>query len=380
MEVGLKNVFWIAGESSGDLHSSMVIKRLNERGKKFNHIGIGGYRMQEQGFKALFPFKKFSQMGFGEVLSKLPFLLKTELEIKKLFINIKPEIVVLVDFPGFNLRIAKIAYELNIPVLYYICPQFWAWRHSRVCKLEADTNIVACILPFEKELLDINRVNSTYVGHPIAEEIEIQVSREKFALTFGLNPEKDWLGFMPGSRNNEVVKVLPAFIDAISRFNQDEYEFLISKSHSVKNDVFWKYIPDKKKLPVTVIDGYIYEMIQYSRFIAVTSGTATLEVAYLGTPSIIVYKTSRLSYEIAKKLIRVNKIGLPNIILENEVIPELIQGDVNGENIHNKIQHYLSDTSEYNAMKQELLRVKETLKEKSASNEVADLIERYIKD
>lgn len=378
MAVGLKNIFWVAGENSGDLHSSVVIKRLNERKKLFNHIGIGGYRMQREGFKPLFPFGKFSQMGFWEVIGKVPFFLKVESQIKKLLVNIKPDLVVLVDFPGFNLRMAKIAYELNIPVIYYICPQFWAWRHGRVSRLQSDTNVVACILPFEKELLDINRVYSVYVGHPIAEEIELEVDKETFASTFGLNPDKKWLGFMPGSRNAEINKMLPAFIDAVKRFDADKYEFLISKSHSVKNDLFWKQIPQQQRSRVSVVDGYIYEMMQYCHFMVATSGTATLEIAYIGTPSIIVYKTSQISYEIARKLIRVDKIGLPNIVMEKKIVPELIQSGVNGENIYKQVMSYLEDEDKYSEQISELKNIRECLSEKSASNEVADLIEKFI--
>ncbi len=378
MAVGLKNIFWVAGENSGDLHSSMVIRRLNERKKPFNHIGIGGYRMQQQGFKPLFPFSKFSQMGFWEVIGKLPFFLKAEAQLRKLLINIKPELVVLVDFPGFNLRIAKIAYELNIPVIYYICPQFWAWRHGRVSRLQSDTNVVACILPFEKELLDINRVHSVYVGHPIAEEIELEVDKETFASTFGLNPDKKWLGFMPGSRNAEITNMMPSFIDAIKRFDAHKYEFLISKSHSVKNDIFWKQIPQKHRSRVSVVDGYIYEMMQYCHFMVVTSGTAALEIAYIGTPSVIVYKTSWISYEIAKKLIRVDKIGLPNIIMEKKIVPEIIQSDVSGENIHNQVKAYLDDDDKYRNQLADLKDIRQRLSEKSASNEVSDLIEKFI--
>jgi len=379
MNIGMKNIFWIAGENSGDLHSSMVIRRLKQRGRLYNHIGIGGYRMQKEGFKSLFPFKKFSQMGFWEVLSKLPFFLKVESEVKKLFVRIKPDLVILVDFPGFNLRIAKIAYEMNIPVIYYICPQFWAWRHNRVCRLQTDTSIVACILPFEKELLDINRVHSVYVGHPIAEEIEFTVDKKTFASTFGLNPDKRWIGFMPGSRDNEIIKILPIFINAIRKFGTDKYEYLISKSHSVKNELFWRYIPKDIRPLITIIDGYIYEMIKYSDFMTVTSGTATLEVAYIGTPAIIVYKTSKISYEIGKRLIRIKRIGLPNIILEEDLVPELVQDEVAGENIHNLIAQYLDDDNKYLAMKKGLQSIKECLGDKTASEEVADLVERYLK-
>ena len=378
MSANVKTIFWSAGENSGDLHASMVLKALKERGLYYKHIGIGGHRMQAEGFSPLFPFKKFSLIGFWEVVQSLPFIWRTEKEIKKILETNKPDLIVLVDYPGFNLRLAKTAYDLDIPVLYFICPQFWAWRHSRVNQLKEYVNFLALILPFEKELLDIHRVDSEYVGHPIAEEISIEVSREHFAETFGLDPGKKWLGFMPGSRDTEIKKILPAFIAAIKRFPSDEYQFLISKSHTVNNELFMSYIPETLSKRAFVIDGYMYEMIKYSHFMAVTSGTATLETAYIGTPFIIVYKTSQISYSIARKLIRIKRIGLPNIILEDDVVPELIQNQVTGENIKQIMSEYLNDQIAYKKMTTELLKVQDILREKKASREVAAIIERMI--
>jgi len=376
----VKNIFWVAGENSGDLHASIVIKALNKRGSNYRHLGIGGHRMQAQGFTPMFPFQKFSIMGFLEVLQSLPFIWHVEKEIKKFFAKIKPDLVVLVDYPGFNLRLARIAYDLDIPVLYFICPQFWAWRHGRVKQLKENTNFVASILPFEKESLDIHRVTSAYVGRPIAEEIQIEVGREQFANTFGLDPDKDWLGFMPGSRDSEIRKMLPPFIEAIRRFRTDEFQFLVSKAHTINHEMFMSYFPDKLLKRIFLIDGYMYEMIKYSRFMVVTSGTATLETAYIGTPFIIVYKSSWVSYSIARRLVRIKRIGLPNIILDNDIVPELIQDEVTGENIYTRILQYLDNSQEYDKMAAELGMIKELLSEKKASQEVASIIESIINE
>lgn len=374
----MKTIFWVAGENSGDLHASIVIKALKEKGSAYKHIGIGGQRMQAEGFTPLFPFNRFSLMGFGEVLKSIPFIWRVEKEIKQLFETKKPDLVVLVDYPGLNLRLAKAAYERDIPVLYFICPQFWAWRHGRVKQLHEHTNFVASILPFEKELLDIHRVDSDYVGHPIAEEIKIEVSREVFAKTFELDPAKKWLGFMPGSRDMEVKKILPEFLKAIKEFESEDYQFLVSKSHSVNHELFLNIIDRAEIANLRIIDGYTYEMITYSEFLAVTSGTATLETAYLGTPFIIVYKGSSLSYSIAKRLVRIKRIGLPNIILEEDIVPELIQEEVTGTNIYNTIRGFLEDPHKYDEMKAKLRAVRELLSEKKASREVAEIIERLI--
>ena len=378
MSENVKRVFWVAGENSGDLHSSMVLRALKKMGTEYKHIGIGGHRMQAEGFVPMFPFSKFSLIGFWEVLRSLSFIWRVEREIKKTLERIRPELVVLVDYPGLNLRLARMAYDLGIPVLYFICPQFWAWHHSRVHKLKENTNFVALILPFEKELLDIHRVTSEYVGHPIAEEIVFEVDRKQFSRTFGLDHDKKWLGFMPGSRDTEIKKILPAFIETIKLFTGDEYEFLLSKSHTVNTELFMNLIPQELRSRITIIDGYMYEMMKYSHFMVVTSGTATLETAFIGTPFIIVYKTSNISYSIAKKLIRVKKIGLPNIILEDDVVPELIQDEVKGEKIYRYMQEYLTYDSSYTKMQNELHKVAGLLSEKSASREVAAIIEKMV--
>ena len=205
----MATIFWIAGENSGDLHASYVMKELQDYG--FNHVGIGGYQMQKRGLQVLFPFNRFNVMGFWEVLKHLRFFAKVEKFIKEYLKKNKPELVILVDYPGMNLRIAKIASELNIPVFYYICPQFWAWKHHRVKQLADYTNQVACILPFEPDLLYIHQVNSEYVGSPIVEEINIKMSKEEFGKATRLDSNKKWLSFFPGSRIDEVNKLLPIF-------------------------------------------------------------------------------------------------------------------------------------------------------------------------
>ncbi len=371
-----ENIFWIAGENSGDLHSSIVLKKLKEMGKEYNHIGIGGHLMQTEGFTPLFSFKRFAVMGFWEVLKHLRFFMKVEKEIRDILTNIKPSLVVLVDYPGFNLRIAQMAYDMDIPVLYYICPQFWAWHHSRVDKLKAFTNNVAAILPFETELLDIHRVTSQYVGHPIAEEIKIETDKEQFAQIFGLDLEKKWIGFIPGSRDAEITKLLPEFMKALKKFDENEYCFLISKAHTIHGDLFWRYIP--KRANIFIIDGYTYEMMKYCEIMAVTSGTATLEAAFIGTPFVIAYKTSFISYYIAKNLVKIKRIGLPNIILEQDLVPELIQEKANGDLIYKTMEYYLANPEKLDEMRSELLKVRELLSEKTTSTEVANMIIKMI--
>lgn len=374
-----KKIFWLAGENSGDLHASLVMHKLNEEIPYIRHFGIGGNRMRAEGLQQIFSFERFAVMGFVEVVKHLAFFMKVEKTIKDMLKKEKPDLVILVDYPGLNLRIAKIADDEKIDVLYFIAPQFWAWKHKRVFKLREHTRYVACILPFEEELLGIHNIKSSYVGHPIAEEISYELDRNAFARFYGLNPDKHWLGFFPGSRNNEVRTLLPIYLKTIERFDPNQYVFLFSKSRSVSHQLYTELIDRYALTRPYIIDGYNYEMMKYCVFLTVKSGTTTLEAAYIGTPLVIVYVANRLSYEIGKRYVKLDKIGLPNIILEKKVVPELIQDEVTPQNISEQIKLHLSDQKLYESVKTELRKIHNLLGEKNTSKEVVKIIREMLK-
>lgn len=344
-----------------------------------DHIGIGGSRMQREGLKPLYQFDRFAVMGFVEVLRHLFFFLQVERTVKQTFATEKPDLVILVDYPGLNLRIARMADDAKIPVLYFICPQFWAWKHGRVYDLKATVRHVACILPFEKELLDIHNVPCSYVGHPIAEEVHFQLERNEFARFYGLNPDKKWIGFFPGSRNSELARMLPVFLETIQSWDSSEYEFLFSKAKSVSHQSYLDMLEKSNDKKATIIDGYTYEMMKYCDFLIVTSGTATLEAAYIGTPLLIVYKTSSISYQIGKHLVRIKRIGLPNIVLDEDVLPELVQGDVRPDNIFKTANAIMNDTERYTGIKEKLNSIKTLLGEKKASSQMSLIIQDLLR-
>lgn len=378
----MTKIFWLVGENSGDLHASLVMKRLNQDIQSLMHYGIGGARMQKEGLIPIFPkvsFDRFSVMGFTEVLKHLFFFLNVERQIKQIFTTDKPDIAILVDYPGLNLRIAKIADNERIPVLYFICPQFWAWKHKRVYQLRENVKHVACILPFEKELLDIHNVSCTYVGHPIAEEVQYELDRDSFARFFGLNPQKKWIGFFPGSRNSEVGRMLPVFLASLRYWNAAEYEFLFSKARTVSHQNYLDMMEESKDRKAALIDGYTYEMMKYCDFLIVTSGTATLEAAFIGTPMVIVYKTSPISYQIGKRLVRVKRIGLPNIILEQDVLPELVQDEVTPQGIYQRASAIMNNPQHYEEIRLALSKIKALLGERKASIQMLKIIKKILK-
>mgnify|MGYP002681879417 FL=1 len=365
-------IFWLAGESSADLHSELVMKALNDKFGNLTHIGIGGPRMQRQGLKPIFPFEKFSVMGFVEVVKHLFFFFKVQIRLSKLFSTEKFDLAILVDYPGLNLRIAKMADEMRIPVLYFICPQFWAWKHNRVYQLRDSVRYVACILPFEEELLKIHNINCSYIGHPIAEEITFELYRDSFARFFGLDSSKKWIGFFPGSRNNEITKMLPVFLQAAKKWNQNEYQILFSKSHNVNHQLYMHLIEGQKD--IIIIDGYNYEMMKYCELLVCTSGTVTLEAAYIGTPLVICYKASYLSYLIGRKFVRIKRIGLPNIVLDSDLLPELIQGEMNPANIYKAGMQILTDSEMNTKIRKELFKLRAMLSNKHPSIEMPKIV------
>ena len=374
-----KKIFWIAGENSGDLHASIVLKEINKQISNIENFGIGGERMKSHGFKAIYPFERFSVMGFIEVVKHLTFFANVEKNIKNIFRNDPPDLVVLVDYPGLNMRVAKMAKSFNIPVLYFIVPQFWAWKYKRIFKLQKFTDQIAYILPFEGRHFSKHNIKASFVGHPISEEISIKLSREEFAKENNLDLNKKWLGFLPGSRDIELKKMLPVFIDTIKLFNKDNYEFLISQASSISAELF-KEANEETDNKRKIIRNMNYEMMKHCDLLVVTSGTATIETAYLGTPFIIVYKTSNISYQIGKRFIKINKIGLPNIVMEKDIVTELIQDDVNEKNIYSKVTEILSDENKYNKISNDLEALHDILGSKITSKEVTVIIRKMLNE
>ncbi len=368
------HIFWLAGENSGDLHASLVMKSLNAAIPSLHHSGIGGPRMQREGLKPLFPFSKFNVMGFAEVLGRLGFFWKVERFLDTFFRDDRPDLAILVDYPGFNLRIARLADSHRVPVLYYICPQFWAWKHNRVFQLRDHVRHVACILPFEPELLARHNVAATYVGHPIAEEISFELDRDSFASLYGLDPAKRWIGFLPGSRDNEISRMLPVYLKAARKLASQGFEILVSKALTVSRSLFTSLLENTRTAGLKVIDGYRYDLMRHSDLLVCTSGTATLDAAFIGTPMLICYKTSAFSYAIGRRLVQIKRVGLPNILLDQNLLPELIQSACTPENIVRTALSLLSDQDRLQEIKLELLKIQASLSEPYPSLEMPRLV------
>ncbi len=364
----------ITGEVSGDLIGASLIRELNKLDAGLIIFGIGGDKMREQGMNILYHINKMAFLGFTEVVKHIPFIKKVQADL--LSVAKKEEIknVVLIDYPGFNLNIAKKFKKNGMKIIYYISPQLWAWGSGRMKKIKRLVNKMLVVFQFEEKLYKSNNVDVEFVGHPLIDRInEYQfLSKEELFSKFDLDGSKELLLLMPGSRKHEVEKLFPQIIKAAKKL-ADEFnlQIVIACSSNMDENLFYEL---GGQSDFKVITGFTYDLMEYSKFGIVKSGTSTLEAGYFALPMIIVYKISGLTYLIVKKLIKVNKIGMVNILLEDNVVPELIQNDVSEENIYASGKKILNDKEHYNSVKVKLNKVKDKLGNEGASARAAKQI------
>ena len=318
----------IAGEASGDLYGSNLVKELRLKDSKADIRAWGGDLMKKQGVDLVKHYKDHNYMGFLEVIRNLGTILKNISFCKQDIKAFSPDALILIDFPGFNMRIAKYFYQYSFPVLYYIAPQVWAWKENRVEAIKKYVDKLYVILPFEKEFLKKHGVESNYMGHPLLEHIlnfkdKESVSKSKFVEEHGLEVEKPIISLLPGSRKQEIEKKLPVMLRAVSSFSKD-FNIVIAGMENFKN--LYREITSNSNAKVICKDTY--NLLNNSNIALVTSGTATLETAFFNVPQIVCYKTSWLSYIIAKSLVKIKYISLVNLIMDEEVVKELIQNDL----------------------------------------------------
>ncbi|MFC4263612.1 lipid-A-disaccharide synthase [Ferruginibacter yonginensis] len=321
----------IAGEASGDLHGSNLIKALLVNDPQAEIRCWGGDKMQASGATLVKHYKDLAFMGFIEVVKNLPTILKNLSACKKDIEVFSPDLLILIDYPGFNMRIAKWAHLKNIKVAYYISPQIWAWKENRVHAIKRDVDRMMVILPFEKDFYKKYNMEVDYVGHPLAEVI----NQWKAA-----NPnikKENIVALLPGSRKQEILVKLPIMLSVAAHF--PDYKFVVAKAPG-QTDAFYEALL-KPYSNVDAVANKTYELLATAKAALVTSGTATLETALFGVPEVICYKGSYISYQIAKRLIKIKFIGLVNLIMNKEVVKELIQQDLNEQNLVTELQTLL---------------------------------------
>jgi len=364
----------ITGEVSGDLIGASLIRELKKLDAELTIFGIGGDRMCEQGMNILYHINKMAFLGFTEVVRHLPFIKKVQAGLLAVVKKEEIKNVVLIDYPGFNLNIAKYFKKNRIKIIYYISPQLWAWGSGRMKKIKRLVNKMLVVFLFEEKLYKSNNVDVEFVGHPLIDRInEYQfLSKEELFSKFNLDGSKELLLLMPGSRKHEVEKLFPQIIKAANKL-ADEFnlQIAIACSSNIDENLFYELSGHSD---FKVITGYTYDLMKYAKFGIIKSGTSTLEAGYFALPMIIVYKISGLTYLIVKKLIKVSKIGMVNILLDDNVVPELIQNDVSERKIYDAGEKILSDKEYYNSVKLKLNMVKDKLGNEGASARAAKQI------
>lgn len=356
----------VAGEASGDLHGSNLIHALHRADAQAEVRCWGGDRMQAAGATLVKHYRELAFMGFVEVITHLPTILRNIAFCKKDIQAYAPDVLVLIDYPGFNMRIAEWAKQQGIRVVYYISPQIWAWKESRVEKLRRDVDQMLVILPFEVDFYKKHNFAVNYVGHPLIEEVR----HEREDVPTEPLSDKPIVALLPGSRAQEIHIKLPVMLRMVQHY--PHYQFIIAQAPSQPDSLYKEMIGNAD---VQLVSGQTYNLLKQARAALVTSGTATLETALFGVPQVVCYKGNQLSYWLARRLIKVKYISLVNLIMDRPVIKELIQQELNEHNLHAELERLLHDIDYIGYMKADYESLWQLLEQEgSASDRAAQAI------
>lgn len=367
----------ISGEASGDLHGSNLIAAIKRKDPKAKFRAWGGDLMKKQGATLVKHYRDLAFMGFVEVLLHLRIILRNMSFCKKDILKFAPDALVLIDYPGFNIKIAKFAHKHNIKVYYYISPQVWAWKKRRVHTLKKVVDKMLVILPFEKDFYNEYNVDAQYVGHPLLDSISKtkQTSKLSFTRQNKLNAKKEIIALLPGSRKQEVSRMLKVMLKVVDQF--PNYQFVVGCAPSLPLSYYKSIIGDAN---VRLVVNKTYQLLQVSSAAVVTSGTATLETALFYVPEVICYKGNPISYLIAKNLINVKYICLVNLIMDRPVVKELIQNDLTPDNIADELRLLLTNHKRQRQLLDDYEELRMILGNAGASKNAASIIVSDIKN
>ena len=367
-----KLIMIVAGEASGDMRAAGLARALKQLNNNLRLTGIGGAYMHQAGVECFTDITELAVIGIAEVIKNFARIKKVFNQTLKEIDNSHPDAVILVDYPGFNLRLAREIKKRGIKVIYYISPQVWAWREKRVLKIKQLVDRMIVLFPFEADIYNKYGMKVDYAGHPLVDEIIVNKDQTEVLKSLGLSASKTTIGLMPGSRAKEVERHLPCMLEAaqiLFKQNQDR-QFILLKSPTIPLKLIELISSNSKQIPLKIYEGPTYDGINAMDAVIVASGTATLECALLKKPMVIIYKTSWLTYTIAKRLIKIPYIGLVNIVAGKGVAEELIQNEATAPKIANAIEKAMSDPTLIDA----LASVKTSLGAPGASQRAAMVV------
>lgn len=367
-------VLFSAGESSGDQHAAHMFEEMQKQCPNITGIGMGGSKMQRAGIDIRFDSSGIGVIGLVEILKHYSEIKQALQLMKKIVAEEKPDLLVCVDYKEFNLKLAQFAKRQGVKVLFYVSPQVWAWRAGRVKTYGKAIDMMAVIFPFETAYYEAENVPVRYVGHPSVDKVHpLRTKAEDFE-GYGLNSEGLVVGVLPGSRANEIKRMLPAMLDAVQLLAKKlpNLQFVLPQADSVKDDELQAYV-QTCTAPIKIVKHEAYDAIQCCDAVMTTSGTASLEIALLGVPMVIAYRLSPFTYWLGRQLVKIPYIGLPNIIAGRAIVKELIQDEVSGESLAKELESLLLDNSYRQACLTGLQQVKAALGEGGGSKNMADL-------
>lgn len=367
-----KKILLVAGEVSGDHHGAHLMEAIHRIDPEIQFVGMGGESLERGGMKLLYHAQSLSVVGITEVLLKMRTILKAFKGLKKSLDQEKPNLVILIDLPDFNLRLARMAHHKGIPVLYYISPQVWAWRSRRIKLIAQRVQKMVVLFSFEVPLYEAAGVDVEWVGHPLLDMVKTTLSTEEAFRKFDLDPQRRTIALLPGSRMHEVERLLPPMLNSIRILEREipNLQFIIPLAPGISKETISSWMKDIS-VSVKVVEGWTYDVMNLSELLITASGTATLEGAILEKPMIIIYKVSLLSYWIGRALVQVDHIGLVNLVAGKEIAPELIQNDVNPQSIAEEALCILRDPILQRRMKESMAGVRQSLGEPGAASRAA---------
>ncbi|NOX36009.1 MAG: lipid-A-disaccharide synthase [Calditrichaeota bacterium] len=369
-----RTIFIIAGEASGDRHAADLVQALLTLQPEWRFTGIGGDRMQQAGVELIYHLSQLAFLGIAEVIRHLPTILRVQKGVRRR-LEAGVDAVILVDYPGFNLHIARMAHGMGIPVIYYICPQLWAWGQKRVEKIRKYVDLPLVIFKFEESFFARFGIQAHWVGHPLVDQLTHLLPEEAFREKYGLAPDQRIIALLPGSREMEVRQLLPVMIAAVQELARTHRIVpIVGKPEHLEMAFYRQLVPDS----IRIIDQDVHALMKHAHFALVASGTATLELGYLQTPMVVMYRVAPLTYYLGRLLIQLDHIALANIVAGKPVVPELIQHHLTVERVQQYARKYLEDERYYIAVKSGLASIPEVLGPPGASERAARRIVDFL--
>lgn len=371
----MKRVMIIAGEASGDLHAAKLVREVKEKNTDISFYGIGGKNMSEAGVETLVDSAELAVVGLFEVLAHWNTISGALKKMQHLLRTDPPDLLVLTDYPDFNLRLAKTAKECGVKVLYYISPQVWAWRQKRVFKIRKLVDMMAVVFPFEEVFYKKYDVPVRFVGHPLVDEIHVTNNIQALKNEFFLDNEKPVIGLFPGSRQSEIKRLLPIIVESALQIAQEkpDAQFVIPVASTLKEEDIQPYF-DGAELDMRIISQRSHDVMAVCDAVISVSGTVTLELALLKKPMVVINKISKFSYFFVSRMLRIDHVALCNIVADKRVVPELIQNDATSEKISNTLLDLISNKDKLNKIIFEFSSIEERLTNKETKTELSEIL------